>query len=92
MEMISEAARRNETSLRVAIDLNAAPPVGIGGVAPQDKAREHDGQICYGALGVGGLKMKLHKAAIKKLFESNDAVLNAVNIYSLAKQMAQQPN
>ena len=30
-------------------------------------------QICYGAIGVGGTKMKLHKAAIRRLFETNDA-------------------
>ncbi len=26
----------------------------------------------YGALGVGGLKMKIHKASIAALFESNN--------------------
>ena len=61
------------------------PPAGIGGIAPQDKAVEHDGQICYGAIGVGGLKMKVHKAAIRRLFESNDAVLDAEEIYALGK-------
>ena len=61
------AARR--AALKVAIDLNAVPPAGIGGIQPQDKAAERDGQICYGAIGVGGTKMKLHKAAIRRLFE-----------------------
>jgi len=31
----------------------------------------------YGSLGIGGLKMKLHKACIAKLFERNDLVLDA---------------
>ena len=57
-------------SLKLAIDLNAVPPTGIAGIQPQDKAVERDGQICYGAIGVGGTKMKLHKAAIRRLFES----------------------
>ena len=68
----------------MAIDLNAVPPAGICGIQPQDKAVEHDGQICYGAIGVGGTKMKLHKAAIRRLFESNDAVLDAEEIYALS--------
>ena len=39
----------------------------------------------YGAIGVGGTKMKLHKAAIRRLFEANDLVLDAEEIYELGK-------
>ena len=75
--------RRNAGGLQVAIDLNAVPPAGIGGIQPQDKAAERDGQICYGAIGVGGTKMKIHKAAIRRLFKANDLVLDAEEIYAL---------
>lgn len=91
VELLGESARKASAALRVAIDLNAVPPSGIGGVAPQDKAVEHDGQICYGALGVGGLKMKLHKSAITSLFQSNDAVLDAEAIYALGKSLELKP-
>ena len=63
------------------------PPAGIGGIGPQDKAVEKDGQICYGAIGVGGTKMKLHKAAMRRLFESNDGVLDAEEIYALGEKI-----
>jgi hypothetical protein len=86
IELLSQAARQ-ASALRVVIDLNAVPPTGIGGVAPQDKAAERDGQLCYGALGVGGLKMKLHKEAIARLFQSNDVVLDAEAIYALGKSL-----
>ena len=74
--------------LHVTIDLNAVPPLGIEGV-------EVDGQgassatacICYGAIGVGDTKMKIHKAAIAQLFESNDQVLDAEEIYDLALRL-----
>lgn len=92
VEMISEHCRLSQSMLGVVVDLNAVPPTGIAGVKPQHKAHKENGQICYGALGVGGLKMKLHKAAIKKLFETHDLVLDADNIYQLAKQLEQQPN
>lgn len=82
-ELLSEEQRRRCNSLKVAIDLNAVPPAGIGGIGPHEKAVERDGQICYGAIGVGGLKMKLHKAAIRRLFETNDAVLDAEEIFAL---------
>jgi hypothetical protein len=73
-------------TLRLAIDLNAVPPAGIEGLEAQDKARERGGVLCYGALAVGALKMKLHKAAIARLFERNDLVLDAEEIYALAEQ------
>jgi hypothetical protein len=70
--------------LKVAIDLNAVPPLGIEGVNVMDKAVTRDGVLAYGAIGVGGTKMKIHKAAIARLFESNDQVLDAEEVYALA--------
>jgi hypothetical protein len=74
-------------SVRVLIDLNAVPPAGIEGVGVMDKATEHEGKICYGAIGVGGTKMKVHKAAVASLFTSNDKVLDVSGIYELAKTL-----
>jgi hypothetical protein len=85
VELVSENQRRQCGSLKVAIDLNAVPPLGIGGVKAADKAKERDGQICYGAIGVGGAKMKIHKAALKTLFQGNDFVLDAEEIFNIAQ-------
>ena len=74
-------------ALRVAIDLNAVPPVGIEGIAVTDKAKTRGDLKLYGAIGVGGLKMKTHRAAIASLFESNDRVLDYVEIYKIAKSV-----
>jgi methylenetetrahydrofolate/methylenetetrahydromethanopterin dehydrogenase (NADP+) len=73
-------------ALKVAIDLNAVPPLGIEGVGVGDKGIDQGGVIVYGAIGVGDTKMKVHKAAIASLFESNDKVLDAEEIYELAKK------
>ncbi|MEP3478739.1 MAG: NAD(P)-dependent methylenetetrahydromethanopterin dehydrogenase [Fuerstiella sp.] len=70
--------------LRVAIDLNAVPPAGVADIGAVAKAVDQDGVICYGALGVGGTKMKVHKAAISKLFESNDQLFDTMEIYDFA--------
>jgi hypothetical protein len=88
VELLGADARRNCASLRVAIDLNAVPPAGIGGIEPFDKAVDHSGVIGYGALGVGGTKMKIHKAAVRRLFERNDQVLDADELYELGKSMS----
>ncbi len=69
----------------MAIDLNAVPPLGIEGVGVADAGVEHDGVICHGAIGVGGTKMKLHRAAVAKLFERNDQVLDAEEVYQIAQ-------
>jgi hypothetical protein len=83
--LLPRDVRMDSPSLRVVIDLNAVPPLGIEGVEATDKGKERDGVVCYGALGVGGLKMKLHKAAVGRLFESNDQVLDAEQIYALGE-------
>ena len=82
--LLPESIRRKVESLRVLVDLNAVPPLGIEGVQARDNGEERDGCHVYGALGVGGTKMKIHKAAIAKLFAGNDAVLDAEQIYELA--------
>jgi hypothetical protein len=71
-----------------AIDLNAVPPSGIEVVKPTDKGVERQGVRCWGALGVGGTKMKIHKAAIKALFESNDRVLDAEEVLEIGQSLS----
>jgi hypothetical protein len=72
-------------ALKVAIDLNAVPPLGIEGIQVTDKGVERDGVMYYGAIGVGDTKMKLHRAAVAKLFESNDQVMDAEEVYALGE-------
>ena len=72
--------------LKVLADINAVPPLGIEGVKSHWDGRDVEGKILFGALGIGGLKMKIHKAAIARLFESNDVVFDAEELYGLAKE------
>jgi hypothetical protein len=87
VELLPAGIRRNCVSLQVAIDLNAVPPVGIGGVEPTDKAKDRESVICYGAIGVGGAKMKIHRAAIQRLFTASDLVLDAEEVYALGRDL-----
>ncbi len=87
VELLPAAAIAAAHELKVAIDLNAVPPLGIAGVKVTDKAVERDGVTYYGAIGVGGTKMKIHKAAVRALFEANDRVLDAPEIYELGRQL-----
>jgi methylenetetrahydrofolate/methylenetetrahydromethanopterin dehydrogenase (NADP+) len=85
--LLSAETRQKCKSLKVAIDLSAVPPLGLEGIEIGDKAKERDGALCYGALGVGGTKMKIHKAALRRLFDSNDAMLDAETIYALGQTL-----
>ncbi len=79
--------RAGTKDLHLLIDLNAVPPAGIEGIEGTDKAVMRDGVLCYGAIGVGDTKMKIHKAAIAQLFESNNLMLDAEEIYDLALRL-----
>lgn len=85
--LLAEGVRRDLVSLKVAIDLNAVPPVGIEGVEPTDKGTARDGVLGWGALGVGGAKMKIHKRAIQALFEANDRVFDADEVFALGREL-----
>ena len=85
---LSEGALARLDDVKLAIDLNAVPPAGLADVGVMDKAVEKHGTICYGALGVGGLKMKVHKRAVASLFESTTAVLETRALYELALKVA----
>jgi len=86
IELVPEKVREGCQSLRVAIDLNAVPPLGIGGIEVTDRGKDYGGVICYGAIGVGGTKMKIHRAAIQRLFESNDQVLDAEEVFEIGRE------
>jgi hypothetical protein len=79
--LLPRAVREKCAGLKVLIDLNGVPPAGIEGVDPADKGALKDGGlVCYGAIGVGGTKMKVHKAALAELFTRTDLTLDVDEI------------
>jgi len=86
--LLDEPGRVRVARARVLVDLNAVPPAGIDGIAATDKGRRDGEAFVYGALGVGGTKMKIHRAAIARLFASNDAVLDAEELLAIGVALA----
>jgi ABC-type amino acid transport substrate-binding protein len=86
--LVPRAAWANRPGLRVAVDLNAVPPLGIEGVEVGDSGTERDGVITFGAIGIGNFKMKVHKACIARLFERNDLVFDAETVAEVARELA----
>jgi hypothetical protein len=87
VQLLSAEARQSCPTLKVAIDLNAVPPVGLAGVDVMDRGTNRDGLVAYGAIGVGGAKMKIHKAALQKLFERSDLILDAEEIFEIGREL-----
>ena len=85
--LVPKTAWAGRAGLKAAADLNAVPPLGIEGIEVTDNAVEREGVTVFGALGVGGLKMKIHKACIARLFERNDLILDAETIAEVAKEL-----
>jgi hypothetical protein len=40
-----------------------------------------------GGIGIGAFKLKLHRACIAQLFESNEQIMDVGEIYALAQKM-----
>jgi methylenetetrahydrofolate/methylenetetrahydromethanopterin dehydrogenase (NADP+) len=85
--LLEEQQWRDSPALELIADANASPPAGIEGVGQSDRGLSKHGKILFGSLGFGALKLALHRACIARLFEQNDLMLDAEEIYAIAKTM-----
>jgi methylenetetrahydrofolate/methylenetetrahydromethanopterin dehydrogenase (NADP+) len=85
--LLEAKAWQENTSLELIADANASPPAGIDGVGLGDRGTLSHGKILFGPLGFGALKLALHRACVARLFEQNDLLLDAEEIYGIAKGM-----
>jgi hypothetical protein len=87
VRLLREESWRDSPTIEVMGDCNAVPPLGFEGVDMMDKATTRHNKIVFGAIGIGALKIKLHRACVAQLFENNKQVLDAEEIYTIAKTM-----
>ena len=74
-------------TIEILADYNAAEPLGLEGTEATDDMADYDGKAVLGALAIGGPKMKVHKACVRRLFESNDQVIDVDAVYEVAKEL-----
>jgi hypothetical protein len=74
-------------TIELLADYNAAEPLGIESTKATDDLAEYGGKLVLGALAIGGPKMKVHKACVRRLFESNDQLLDVDAVYAMAKEL-----
>ncbi|KUO65957.1 MAG: hypothetical protein APF84_01475 [Gracilibacter sp. BRH_c7a] len=87
VQLLDQKVWAAASSLEIIADINAVYPLGVEGMKVTDNAKEREGKILYGAIAIGNLKMKIHRSAVHNLFESNNKVLDFVEIYKIAAQM-----
>ena len=87
VELLPESIWKKLDSIEVLADFNAAEPLGIEGTDAQDELEDYDGKRVLGALAIGGPKMKVHKTCVRRLFETNEAILDVDGVYEIAKEL-----
>jgi len=87
VNILPAVGRDQFPDLRVAIDLNAVPPHGLGNIKPNDRDEDRDGIRGWGALGVGALKMKIHKAVIQALFDDEPNVFDVERVFQVGRNL-----
>ena len=74
-------------TLELLADYNAAEPLGVEDTKATDDMADYDGKLVLGALAIGGPKMKVHKTCVRRLFESNEEILDTDAVYEIAKEL-----
>ena len=89
IQLLSANQWQNHPTLELIADVGTSKILGFEGIDVMDKGTERHGVKVFGGIGIGALKLKLHRACIAKLFESNDIALDAESIYKIAQSMTE---
>ena len=84
--LLPESVWKGHATLKALGDLNAVPPSGIENIKPHWDGKDIDGQLIFGPIAIGGLKMKVQRSCVARLFESNELVLDAAEVYQAVKE------
>lgn len=87
IRLLDASQWQQHDTIEILADVSTAEPLGFAGISMMDRNTERFGKKIFGGLGIGALKLKLHRTCIEKLFTSNDQVLDADAIYKIAQQM-----
>ena len=78
---------QNHPTIEVLADVGTARILGFEGIDMMDNNEERFGKRVFGGIGIGALKLRLHRACIQRLFQSNDMVLDAKEVYNTATSL-----
>ena len=84
IQLLAAKQWQQHPTLELLADVTTAPPLGFEGIDMMDKNTDRFGKKTFGGIGIGALKLRLHRQCVKQLFASNDQVLDAEEIYKIA--------
>ncbi len=89
IQLLQEAQWREHPTIEMLADVNATPPLGIEGIDMNDKGKQRHGKVAFGAIGMGALKLRVHRTCISRLFDDTKQVFDAESVYAVAKSLLQ---
>ena len=91
VQIINKEMLNEVKHMKVLLDINAVPPLGIEGIDPKDDMREMlPGIFTIGALAVGELKHKLEKEILREAKTSGKDVYNYNVALPLARKLLEK--
>ena len=88
IQLLRSEQWQNHSSLEMLADVGTGRILGFEGIDVMDNNEERFGKKIFGGIGIGALKLKLHRACIARLFESNDLVIDAEEAFLIAQSLA----
>jgi methylene-tetrahydromethanopterin dehydrogenase len=89
VELVPEDRVPDLKACMVAADVNAVPPVGIGGIKSKYDKREKDGKLVIGALAIGSLRNKIEAKILQTAMENEGMFLDYTDAFAIAKELAE---
>ena len=78
---------QNHPTLEVMADVGTGRILGFEGIDMMDNNEDRFGKKVFGGIGIGALKLKLHRECIGRLFESNSLVIDAEEASLIAQSL-----
>ena len=78
---------QNHPSLEVLADVGTGRILGFEGIDVMDNNEDRFGKKVFGGIGIGALKLKLHRECIRRLFDSNSLVIDAEEAFLIAQSL-----
>ncbi|RLI91053.1 MAG: methylenetetrahydromethanopterin dehydrogenase [Candidatus Altiarchaeales archaeon] len=74
------------SKLKIMVDANAVEPYGIEGIKVNDDLTSRNDGLWIGALGIGNLKIKLHRKLIERAFQERE-IFTLEKVYEIVKTL-----
>ncbi len=78
---------QDHPTLEVLADVGTGRILGFEGIDMMDNNEDRFGKKVFGGIGIGALKLKLHRECIRRLFDSNSLVIDAEEASLIAQSL-----